>query len=36
MEFTLEEAFDLIIELIMMSGFVGVMVYFFVNVHKFI
>ena len=35
MDFTLEEALDLIIELVMMSGVVGVMLYYFVNMHKF-
>lgn len=35
MDFSLEEAFDLMIELVMMSGFVGVMLFYFVNMHKF-
>ena len=35
MEFTLEEAFDLIVELIMMSGLIGVLIYYFTKMHTF-
>jgi hypothetical protein len=35
MDFTLEEALEFIIELILMSGLLGLMIYFYVNVERF-
>lgn len=36
MEFSLEEAFDIIYELIVMSGLIGLMIYYFLRVHTFV
>ena len=35
MDFSLEEAFDILLDLILMSGAVGVLIYFFLNVHNY-
>lgn len=35
MDFTLEEALEFIIELILMSGLLGLMIYFYVNMERF-
>lgn len=36
MDFTLEEAFDVMFELVLSSGLIGVCLYFYLNVHTYI
>lgn len=34
MDFSLEEAFEVVLELVLMSGVLGVALYYFVNMHR--
>lgn len=34
MDFSLEEAFEVVLELVMMSGVLGIATYYFINMHK--
>lgn len=36
MDFTLEEAFDVMYELVLSSGLIGVLLYFFAHVHTYV
>ena len=35
MDFTLEEAFEFMVELILMSGLVALMIYLYINMERF-